>query len=174
MIDLKIDNKGDLELRSQPRLPRFVLEFRHADYPIFSMQFMQRQGHEKPDKPKNGFTVDFHVGDKSGLYDEAKNIHAVTGSEELKQRVIMHMRTEKGETRLASNLGSELARLKHKNLTNKRIRQEIADLIAMELEDIVGDARVVISHEKYDGPFYSQNITIRIYRGDYLIYTMTI
>lgn len=174
MIDLKIDNKGDLKLETQQRYPRFTLSFRHADYPIFSLKFMQGQTYEEVKRPDDSFTIKFRVDDKRGLLEDAKTIPAVTDMDELKQRVIMRMRTEYGETHLAPQLGSNLAKLKHKNLTDEHVRKEIINQIAEELGDIVENPQIEISHESYDGPFYSQNLTIRIYQKGSLIYNMTI
>ena len=174
MIDLKIDNRGDLELRTQPRQPRFTLTFRAADYPIFSLKFMQGQTYEKAQHPEDAFALKFRIGDKRGLLEETKNISAVSEMEEVKQRVILRMRTELGETPLAPELGSELIKLKHKNLTDDRIRQQIVEKIAEELSDIIEDPQIEISHESYDGPFYSQNLTIRIYQKGSLIYSMDV
>lgn len=170
MIDLKLDNRGDFVLNEQKKLPRLRIQFHCSKWPVLRIRFMQGQQHAPKEKAEDVLQVQFRTEDHTGLLDETSIVPAVTETDELKQEVMMKMRTEFGETDFDDTIGSTLTMIKHRDLMDETVIEEIKGRIENDLAGLVDDMSVTITHEQYDGPFYSQNLTLRIYSGHHLVY----
>lgn len=174
MIDLKLDNRGDLVLEEPKKLPRLCVGFRMATYPTLNIQFVQGVGGRFQADSANALNIQFHTAGKEEDWKKESSVSCVYGKDELKQRVMTWLRTENGEVKLRQALGSNLQYYKHKDIMDDSVSQGIASLLQKELEGLLDNARVEVTHETYEGNFYSQNINVRVYSGDELAYSITI
>lgn len=175
MIDLKLDNRGDLVLKEPERLPRLCVEFRPAEYPLLNIQFMQEKPTEnRKAENENTLNVVFKTSGKEEDFSDTLTTDVVHGEDETKQHVMNWLRTESGEIPLFPDIGSRLQQFKHLDIMDTKVQEGISSLLESELSAFIDNVSVEITHETYDGNFYSQNITIKVYSGDDLAYTTTL
>ena len=171
MIDFKINNKGDLILSKQEEFPRMKIQWMNASFPVFRVQFFQ--GEEFPQmKHKDGFKLTFHTS--NALINGKSKTNVVKGIEELKQRILVFLRTEYGEMLTKQDFGSQVSIMKHKTITDPSVLSTIEEIIKSELSDAVHDLNVEVAAASYEGPFYCQNVNVYIWQGKELLYEFNV
>lgn len=171
MIDFAINNKGDLTFDRYSPINIFKLSFRTTKYPIFQIQFLQEDQHIERDIKDNCFVVKFittNLNDKK--HKQNKAIHNL---DELRQRVMIALRTEENELTDSNLLGSKLYIYKHKDILSLDVQQGIIDTITNYLNNMLDgiyNIEVKVIPKKIDNPFFCQNLSIYIFLNDELLY----
>ena len=169
MADLKIDNSGDLVMDKENPLPCFKLSFIVSDYPAFHLSFRQTSEEtfmSKGNKPLSQFMLTFAPGTPS--YPDI--VPVINGNDELKQRIIILLRTELGEITNKSDFGTELYTVKHLDITQQSTLDRIHDIVYDAVKDILNDPNVFVSQKYGTGPFFHATAAVYIMDGNQSIY----
>ena len=173
IIDLLINNQGDLILDKYRPLSKFKISFRQSKYPIFKIDFFQNTDYIRTDN--SSFKIQFKTTNLVAHEDIMNpTIHDI---EELKQRIMILLRTEYKELNNNNLIGSKLYTYKHEDILSESVKNGIIDTITEELKTIVDNdtiIKVTVSPELIDGPFYCQNLNIYIFLNDNLVYNFNL
>lgn len=173
MIDLKLSDKGDLVLQHEKELPPLRLSCHMTEYPVLHLSF--EQGYEYMHKPETGLKISFNTMNKD--IKSPTSFKAVEGDDEIKQNIMMLLRTELGELNLMPGYGSELYQLKHKNLNLQTTKEAIEERICKDVMPLFGDGDVKVIAKPVkmgNNAFYCQNMAVYIFHKDKMIYSFKI
>lgn len=179
MIDLEIDNHGDICLNKSSVIKRLKIGLFMTKYPVFKATIRQQKEYDnesekyKPDNRHGKIKLKIKIPENKNGNLSSSSIH---DEDEIRQRITILFRTNKGEilSSLKNSFGSKINMYRHKDITLEETRRKIADLMRNELIDILDNPYVIVQHKYIDGPFYSQNITAYIYDDEQLICDMVI
>ena len=157
MVDLKMTNTGDILVVKQEQLPSFHLIWRNASYPTFRLRW--KQGRSKEEEDAHGFCLKIRTSEK----EKKKVSKTVYDNDEIKQRIIMELRTEYGDIANRSQYGSYLSLYKHEDITSSAIIRRIKSAIEGVVEKYLSSPTVEVKHAYGTGAFYCQNLNIYIY-----------
>ena len=170
-LDFKIDDRGDFILSTPPLHKRLKISFVHSTYPVLRIRFEQGQESKAVDNA-NKLCVRFTTC--QGQETMNRKISTVSDKDELRQRIMMRLRTEAGEVRLLPSLGSYVTILKHEDILSEKTHAELRSAVLFAIADIVEDANVVVVPKRKTGPFFCQNINVYIYQKDTLLYSFSL
>ena len=170
-IDFKIDDRGDFIVSTPPLHKRLKISFVHSTHPVLRIRFEQGQESAVIDSDKK-LCVKFATC--KGQETMNRKISTVSDIDELRQRIMMRLRTEAGEMRLLPSTGSYVTILKHEDIMSEQTHAELKSAILFAISDIVQNPTVVIVPKRKSGPFFCQNINAYIYQNDILLYTLSL
>jgi len=170
-LDFKLDDKGDFILSTPPLYPKLKLSWVDSNRPVLRINF--EQGQECATRQlSNRLCVSFKTTQSEQTMN--RKFSTVSGKDELRQRIMIRLRTEKGEVRLLKTLGSYVMLQKHEDIMSDTTKQILEDVIMAEVADILQNPKVVVLPKRTTGPFFCQNINAYIYEDNDLVYTISL
>ena len=173
IFDFELSNSGDFILQEAQKFPTLSIQWRQTTYPTLEIKFVYEKTEVNDFVPKNTLSIIFTT-DSYQQKTFTKTNTLTTDLENLKQKIIILLRTELGETSLDKSLGTRLVLHKHRNMNLTEVLQDIHDLIKENLTDILDDPIVMVQPELRDGAFYCQNINVYINDGNKEIFNFSI
>lgn len=170
-IDFMIDDRGDFLLSTSPTYQRLKLSWVNSNYPVLKLDFEQGQPCAER-KIHKRLRIDFIADQDSKVMNQ--KFTTVNGIEELRQRIMIRLRTERGEMGLFKELGSYLVTQRHEDIMSDNVKAFVENIVYAEIADILQNPRVVAIPKKKDGPFFCQNMNVYIYDDSDLIYVLSI
>lgn len=179
MIDLEIDNHGDICMNKKKTIKKLKVSFFISKYPVFKAIIRQQKEYDSEadkfvaDNTQGKINISFKIPEDTRGNLLTENLH---DEDELRQRITILFRTNKGEllSSLKEKFGSEINKYRHQDITLEETRNKIADLMKAELVGILENPSVEVEHEYIDSSFYNQNITAYIYDNEQLICDLVI
>lgn len=168
MIDLKITNNGDLELCRNKMYPDMRIRFFVSPYPGLRLRFLQGEEFKEKTVPAGTAKISFRT--KRLPAYKGISVPLITKRKEIRQRIMVRLRTEYGDIVTKPDFGSEIVTLKHKDINSEEVQQMLHDIVLDQVSDILKNPGVTVVPEKYDGDFYCQNLNIYIFDDKKLIY----
>lgn len=165
MIDIEIDNTGDFVLRERFKFPSLKLSWTINKTEALKLSF--DVGRNMNDPPENiGLKLNLKIRNKidTDVYSTVRK------ERELRQRILVLLRTELGELINAPNYGTKLIQQKHRDITDESVIKEVHDIVFDAVSDHLNEPRVIIRRKKNDTPFACQNLNVYIYNGRKEIY----
>lgn len=177
-IDFKIDNRGDFVLSSSNNYPRLRLDFINSTYQTLRIDFEQGVPHPPlfsyEDKYKDGkrLNIEFYTNKDSARMD--RKISTVFDKDELRQRIIIALRTEYNETEFMDDFGSFLVTQRHEDITEEKVHNNVRDIVLSVIGDKLDNPDVRVVPKKINGPFYCSNLNIYVYDDDELLFELEV
>ena len=172
MIDFKINNKGDLVLADNKIFPRMRLDFFASQFPAIRVSFLQ--GNEETGKKPAGTQCMIRFNTRSQEFTNGKVTRVVLSDEEIKQRIMIALRTEYGDIITKPEFGSNVFRVKHLDINSPQVQRQLEDAIMDEIKDILEEPSVLVKPEYYEGNFFCQNINAYIFDNEKLVYKFSV
>ena len=166
-----LNNQGDFVLSNMLQYERLRIDWVDSDYPPLRIDF--EQGEEQiPYEIKNKqLCINFITAQQDRTLN-AKGA-TVTDIEEIKQRLIIALRTELGELRLKPDLGSIIVTQRHEDIMSAEVRGAIYRIVMDEIGDTLENPQVVVTPKKKIGtPFYCQNMNVYVYDDEKLLFDL--
>lgn len=171
-IDIRVDNRGDFVLANMREYPRLRIDWMDSSQPVLRIDFKQAEEVVPMSPKKNQFCIDFiSVQDERSLNAKALT---VSGIEEVKQRLMVRLRTEYGEMNLKPGLGSYLVTQRREDIMSDEVQGMIQSIVYSEVIDMLPNPVVVVKPKKKEGPFYCQNLSVYVYNDDELIFDIEV
>lgn len=170
-LDFALDDRGDFILSTPPNHQRLKLSWIDSNYPTLRLSFEQGQ----PCSERKKYTrlrVDFITDYSSRIMH--RKFAVVNDRSELRQRIMIRLRTEKGETKLLKNLGSFLVTQRHEDIMSDTVKAYVESIVLLEVSDILAKPKVVAVPKRKSGPFFCQNMNVYIYENESLIYVLSL
>lgn len=146
-FDLAFDDKEPL-----------ILSFKHIKYTL-------------PDINENSLKLSFEDAPKRETY----KAYALTGEDELKNRIVQAIRTTVTDLKTNTDFGSDLELYMHKNLRSKTLISDLESVVSAALSGMVDAMSIEITPTiKTSGDGYFQGVTIRIYSYGNLVAVYTL
>lgn len=165
MIDIAINNSGDLVSQRPIKASRLKLFWNTSANE--SLRLVFRMGRNWEDVPSLGsLKLEFNTGKDI----TSPSCPAVHDEEELRQRIIVLLRTELGDLAMDPSYGTSLIQQKHKDITSSIVQAQVHDIVYNAVEDLLDDPSVVVKRMKNETKFSCQNLNIYIYDGKKEIY----
>lgn len=172
-IDFLIDNKGDFVFSNIEQYPRLRIDWIDSTQPTLRIDFEQTEERSTFSQTDKQFRIDF-ITDRDNRTLDAKAA-TVTGKYELRQRIMLKLRTELGELRLKPDFGSYIVTQRHEDIRSQSVQSMIQSIVLSEVRDILDNPRVsVIPRRKTGTPFYCQNINVYIYNDEELLFVLEV
>ncbi len=162
MLDIAIDNRGDIISKTPQQFPTIKLKWKMTGESTFRILFKTHGDKKKAE----GFNISFRTSNDSIQTKTA----SVWGEDELKQRILILLRTQLGDIETQPDYGTELVNQKHLDITDQRVLQKVHDIVFNAVSPLLDDPRIYVQKKITEGPFYCQNIDIYIYDGKKEIY----
>lgn len=172
MIDLEINNSGDLVLDDNKIFPQLRLDFVVSKFPTARVRFLQGNESSSAKATSGGALIRFHIETAKG--SDGKTAATLSERDALRQLVEVRLRTERGDIVTNSDFGSKIAYVKHEDINSKTTQDELKAIVLDEIADILEDPTVVVKPEQCEGTFYCQNINIYIFDGGKLLYKFSL
>lgn len=170
-LDFKIDDRGDFIVSVPPLYQRLKLSWVNSNYPVLRLNFEQQQSYSTR-RMSDKLKVDF-ITDQASKTMNGKFV-VVTGKDELRQRIIIRLKTERGEMNLFKNLGSYLVTQRHEDIMSEETKTLVENIVLAEVADILENPKVIAVPKHTTGPFFCQNMNVYIYEDDELIYVLSL
>lgn len=162
MLDLQIDNRGDLVSTDPLDYPKLNIRWVAAKNPILKILFRTGLNKEDYSAPKDSFKLMFYTSKPEPL----KEFNTINSTEELKQRVKVLLRTELGDIQDSSTYGTSLIADKHLDITSAAVVNSVQSIVLEAVTDLLDEPSVVVERAfSSSGPFYCQNLNVYIYDG---------
>ena len=165
MIDIAINNSGDFILGKKPRASRLRLSWKSGAHDSLRLSFKTGKNMNDPYK-STGLCLGFST---SNIAPQLA-CQSAYDAEELKQRILVLLRTERGELAGRRSYGTELNQKRHQDITNAEVVRAVEDIVLAAVEPLLNEPRVAVEKRLSDGVFRSQNINVYIYDGKKEIY----
>lgn len=167
MLDLQIDNRGDLVSTEPLSYPKLNIKWAAANNPMLKILFRAGLNKENYSAPKNNFKLMFYTANPEPL----KEFNTIRSTEEIKQRIKVLLHTELGDIQDLSTYGTSLVINKHLDITSDAVVNSVQSIVLNVVSDILDDPSVkVVRAFSSSGPFYCQNLNVYIYDGADEIY----
>lgn len=165
MIDIEINNKGDFVSRNELKHPALKLSWIVNKTDALKLAF--DIGRNMYDPPKNnGLKLSFKIKNK-----EDKKIYSIAKKEnELRQRILVLLRTELGELINNQSLGTKIVQQKHRDILDESVLREVYNIVFNAVSGHLKNPSVKIRREKNETAFACQNLNVYIYDGKKEIY----
>ena len=170
-IDFMIDDRGDFLLSTPPAYQRLKLSWVNSNYPVLKLSFEQGQSCSER-KSYNRLRIDFIADQDSKIMN--RKFMTVNDKKELRQRIMIRLRTERGEMNLFKNFGSYLVTQRHEDIMSDDVKTSVENIVYAEIADILQNPKVVAVPKRKDGPFFCQNMNVYIYDDNDLIYVLSV
>jgi gene 25-like lysozyme len=165
MIDIAINNSGDFILGKKPCASRLSLSWKSGAYDSLRLSFKTGKNMNDP-RESTGLCLEFTTSNITPQL-ACQSTH---DAEELKQRILVLLRTERGELVGQRSYGAELNQKRHQDITNAEVVRAVEDIVLAAVEPLLNEPRVAVEKRLSDGVFRSQNINVYIYDGKKEIY----
>lgn len=163
MIDLSLDSKYDFQLCSSTNKNQLKIKFTISEYKPLIVRFATEKFNSIEENVNNGIKILFYT-DK----DNADN-YWIPHKEDIKeaiQNLKILLKTQLGEVRENKKIGSELIRLKHKDIYSKEVLDEIKKITTEKVISIFeNDNFIVDAYPQRNNEanyFYNQVIMVNI------------
>ena len=168
MIDFALTNTGDFALGKQSMHPCLRIDWKCSDYPVLKIEFEQAKEHR--DQPlASALMIQFDAA--SGDSSDKIGKGTLHDRDELRQRIIIMLRTELGESPLSEGLGTDLVLQKHRDINDMAVLEAIQSTVKNAVSEVLEDPVVQVKVEKSSGNFYCQNVNVYIYEKGELLYS---
>lgn len=171
MIDFAISNNGDIMLSPIKQYPRLAIKFFTSQYPKFRLQFHQGQEQKIIEHPG---CLKIRFNSKQRKINEGLSSQLLNSKEELKQRILLRLRTELGDIKKRPDYGSDIVSVRHLDINSADTQQKIIDTVYDQVSDIIDNPVIKAVPAICDGTFFCQNIDVYIYDGEELIYRFNV
>lgn len=168
MIDLKATNSGDIELRRNRTYPDMKIEFFVSEQPACRLRFLQGKESREDVLPLSTMKISFRT--KHQAASNGKTAILLEKEAEIKQRIMLCLRTENGDIATKPDFGSNIVLMKHRDIRSREVQQELKDIVLATVSGILEEPEVTVVPERYEGDFYCQNINIYIFNAGKLVY----
>lgn len=168
-VDLKIDNRGDFILSSITEYPRLRIDWMDSENKVLRIDF--EQGEEQSYTPLGDkLSIRFRTKQNDLLLN--KKALTLTDKEELRQRIMIKLRTEFGEMSLKPEFGTYLTTQKHEDINSAVTQQMVQNIVYGAVYGMLENPSVRAIPKRKDGPFYCQNMNVYIYEDDELFFKL--
>lgn len=173
MIDFKLTNSGDFTPDSPNKYPSFKLTFVTGEYPVCRIVFRQGNVYDKETETLSLSNMQCKISFYVINEDEEDSIVAKTvlDDDELRQRILIALRTELNSLSNNLDFGSDLQLDRHEDITQQKTLDSIQQHVYEIVAPLLTDPQVYVRKELSSGTFYCQNVNVYIYDGDTPIYT---
>lgn len=171
-IDFQLNNQGDFVLSNMRQYERLRIDWVDNNAPL-RIDFEQGEEQVPYEMNDKQMCINFMTeqGEKT-LNAKGSSVHDI---EEIKQRLIIKLRTELGEMRLKPEIGSYLVTQRHEDIMSQQTRTNVYQIVYAELGDLVENPKVIVTPKKKIGtPFYCQNLNVYVYDDDKLLFDLKI
>lgn len=177
-IDFKIDNRGDFILSSSKTYPRLRLDFVNSTYKTVRIDFEQGQkhpdlytGNEKYNDGKR-LNIEFYTNKDEAKVD--RKLATIFDKDELRQRIIVALRTEFNEIGFMDNFGSYLVTQRHEDITDEKVHNNVRAIVLTIIGDTLENPDVRVVPKRTRGPFYCSNLNIYVYEDNELFFELEV
>jgi hypothetical protein len=159
MIDLQINNAGDLVTSQHNPLCSLKLIWKVTDNPTIKLSFMTGPSNSYENSSDNiAPPLMFYID--TDRKSDSKSPDSCGSEEELKQRIL-----------LLTRAAARIVRVKHKDITSEAVLNEIQDAVLEQVSSVLEDPSVIVRKEQMYGHVFSwQNVNVYIYDGNKEIY----
>lgn len=165
MIDIAINNSGDFIFNRDFSFHKLELSWNYGKNEALKLSF--KAGRNMLDPPeKDGLKLSFNTNIKQ----KKKICIAAHDMDELRQRVLILLRTELGELKAEPGFGTEIVKQKHKDIMDEEVLSVLHDIVLDAASVYLKDPSVIIKKMKNDSAFSCQNLNVYIYDGKKEIY----
>lgn len=168
MIDIEVNLRGDVVLKKTESRPALKLTIGKSPYPILHFPFKSGKNFSPPNPiPPNSLSLSFDVGP----YEQPKESYAIRDIEELRQRIMVLLRTELGEIHGEQTYGARIPTYKHLDITKPETLSQVQEHVYEMVSPLLTSPRVEVRRKKLpESHFYNQNLFIYIYDGKTEVY----
>ena len=177
-IDFKIDNRGDFILSSSKNYPKLRLDFINSTYKTLKITFEQGQFipelYDYDNKYNDGkrLNIEFYTDrDKAKVN---RKVSTIFDKDEIKQRIIIALRTEYGEVPFMNNLGSYLVTQRHEDINSEKVHNNVRAIVLNAIGNKLENPEVRVVPKRKDGPFFCSNLNIYVYENDKLFFELEV
>ena len=172
-IDFLVNNQGDFVLSSIEQYPRLRIDWIDATQPVLRIDFEQGEEYSSFSQNSKQLRIDF-ITDRDNRTLDAKAA-TVTDIYELRQRIMLKLRTELGEMKLKPNFGSYIVTQRHEDIMSESVQSMIQSIVLAEVKNMLNNPRVtVVPKKKTETPFYCQNMNVYIYEDEELLFVLEV
>lgn len=168
MIDLQATNNGDIMLRRNKTYTDMKIQFFVSEHPACRLRFLQGKESREQEVPLSMMKISFRT--KHQTASNEKTAILLEKEAEIRQRIILCLRTEHGDIAAKPDFGSNIVSMKHRDIRSCEVQQELKDIVMTTVSGILETPEVMVVPERYEGDFYCQNINIYIFNAGKLIY----
>lgn len=166
MIDFALNNAGDIILEHKEIYDIFKLSFVDSGYPVFKTNF-HVLNNPPAKKDKRSFRLRFTTNQNESAYKKIKTIHK---NDEIRQRIMLKLRTELNDIFHHQDFGSNINIQRHKIITDANL-ELLASMAQDTIQNITNDTyRVEAKQVKRNNNFVTENINLYIYRNEELFF----
>ena len=168
MIDIEVNLRGDVVLKKTESRPALKLTIGKSTYPILHLPFKSGKNFSPSNPvPPNSLSLSFDIGS----YEEPKESYAIRDIEELRQRIMVLLRTELGEIHGEQTYGAKIPTLKHLDITKEETLSQVQQHVYETVSSLLTSPRIEVRRKKLpESHFYNQNLFVYIYDGKAEIY----
>lgn len=168
MIDIEVNLRGDVVLKKAEPRPALKLTIGKSLYPLLHLPFKSGKNFSSPNPiPPNSLSLSFDVGS----YEQPKESFALRDIEELRQRIMVILRTEFGEIHGEKTFGAKIPTLKHLDITKEETLSQVQQHVYETVSSLLTSPRVEVRRKKLpESHFYNQNLFVYVYDGKTEIY----
>lgn len=169
MIDIAITNSGDLDARQPEDTHRLKLQWLcRADA---SIRIRFKTGINVNGEYEPAGTAPLKIDFMTTSPEPFLECHALTENQELRQHLLVALRTEIGALKSSPLFGSAVQATRHKDITDDNVIQELQDTVLATVSDYLDNPNVVVRKRNLEtGAFYCQNLDVLIYNGNTEVY----
>ena len=177
-IDFKINNKGDFILSSSRTYPRLRLDFVNSTYKTLRIDFEQGQefndlfDYDKRFNDGKRLNIEFHTN--KDIAKVNRKLSTVLDKDEIKQRIVIALRTEYNEMLPMPGLGSYLVTQRHEDITSEDVHNNVRAIVLNAIGNSLNNPDVRVVPKRKDGPFYCSNLNIYVYEDDELFFELEV
>ena len=169
MFDFKISNTGDLVLDNAENIAKTKIRFGISDYPVLNINFMTNKISEKKEENPEILKIAFSVNKTSKKTAPG----SVYDTDELRQRIMILLRTEYGSIPVDQEFGSYINTMRHEDITNDGVLNRIRNIVEEEIAGILDNPSVEVRRVITNEIFGSQNINVYIFDNNKPVYEFT-
>lgn len=171
-VDIKVDNRGDFILSTPNHHDKLRIDWIDSDYPVLRIDFEQGQEVKTRVLKQSRIRIDFLTDKQDRVND--RRFETVSDKEELKQRIMILLRTERGEISCCPEVGSYLVTQRHEDINSLNTKTMVENIVYNEVMNILENPTVVAVPKKKGGPFFCQNMNVYVYEGTELFFEIEI
>lgn len=170
-IDFEIDERGDFITTVSQQHKRLQLSWVNSNHSVLRIDFEQGQKYSER-KIEGRLCLNF-ISDYSTKPVKAM-FATVSNNDEIRQRIIIRLKTEKGEMRLKRTLGSYLVKQRHEDIMAAEVQEAIESIVLSEVYGVLEKPKIIAKPVYTTGPFFCQNMNVYIYNDDELVYVLSL
>lgn len=172
-IDFLVNNQGDFVFSNIEQYPRLRIDWIDAKQPVLRIDFEQSEEYGSFPQNSKQLRIDF-ITDRDNRTLDAKAA-TVTEIYELRQRIMLKLRTELGEMKLKPNFGSYIVTQRHEDIMSESVQSMVQSIVLAEVKNMLSNPRVTVVPKKKTGtPFYCQNMNVYIYEDEELLFVLEV